>query len=133
MLTEVDNDLVTPCEEQQSGRLCNSESNIDSKLSYLPSDQKMDAIQLLCTHPTVLNDVPSRTAVLEHDTDVGNATSIKQHPYNCSPAKREVMKKELNYLAENGFAKPSRSPWSSPCVLPLISDGTPRFCTDSVK
>lgn len=90
----------------------------------------MDAIQLLSTHPTVLNDVPSRTTVLEHDIDVGNATPIKPHPYRCSPTKREVMKKELDYLVENGFAKPSRSPCSSPCVLPLKSDGMPCFCTD---
>lgn len=46
VLTEVDNDLVTPCEEQQSGRLFISEwlFNIDSKLSYFPIDQKMDVI-----------------------------------------------------------------------------------------
>lgn len=81
----------------------------------------------------MLNDVPSRTTVLEHDIDVGNATPIKQHPYLCSPAKKEVMKKELDHLIENGFAKPSRSPWSSPCVLPSKSDGTPRFCTDFCK
>lgn len=34
---------------------------------------------------------------------------------------------------EHGFARPSYSPWSSPCLLASKSDGTPRFCTDFRK
>lgn len=30
----------------------------------------------------------------------------------------------------NGFAVPSCSSWSSPCLLDVKSDGSPRFCTD---
>lgn len=43
------------------------------------------------------------------------------------------MKKEVSYMVENGLAKPSNSPWSSPCLLAPKSDGTPRFCTDYRK
>jgi hypothetical protein len=48
-------------------------------------------------------------------------------------AKREVMKKEAEYLLEKGLPKPSCSPWSSPCLLAPKADGSPRFCTDYRK
>lgn len=36
-------------------------------------------------------------------------------------------------MLENSLAKPSSSPWSSPCLLAPKSNGTPRFCTDFRK
>lgn len=88
---------------------------------------------LLQSYPTLFGDTPSRTNVLEHDIDVGSASPIKQHAYRCPQVKREAMRKEVKYLLENGLAKPSRNPWSSPCLLAPKSDGTPRFCTDFRK
>uniref|UniRef100_A0A8C9WWB2 Integrase catalytic domain-containing protein n=1 Tax=Sander lucioperca TaxID=283035 RepID=A0A8C9WWB2_SANLU len=41
-----------------------------------------------------LEHVPSRTSVLEHDINVGDAAPIKQHSYRCPLAKRETMKRE---------------------------------------
>lgn len=108
-------------------------SNLDTNLSYLTLDQQGDVLALLQSYPTLFGDTPSRTNVLEHDIDVGSATPIKQHAYRCPQEKREAMRKEVKYLLENGLAKPSHSPWSSPCLLAPKSDGTPRFCTDFRK
>lgn len=130
-----DDGLTMLSEGQQTGRLSNSEllGDISSHLSYLPEFQRKEVIQLLLSYPTLSHDVPSSTNVLEHDIDVGTAVPIKQHAYRCPMAKREIMKKECEYLLDNGLAKPSRSPWSSPCLLAPKSDGTPRFCTDFRK
>ncbi len=83
--------------------------------------------------PSLFNDVPSRTTVLQHDINVENATSIKQHAYRVNVAKRAAMRGEVDYLLKHGLAKPSCSPWSSPCLLVPKSDGTARFCTDYRK
>lgn len=40
---------------------------------------------------------------------------------------------QISYLSENSLAKPSSSPWSSPCLLAPKSDGTLCFCTDFRK
>lgn len=40
------------------------------------------------------------------------------------------MSKEVSYLIEHGLAKPSCSPWSSPCILVPKPEGTVRFCMD---
>lgn len=39
------------------------------------------------------------------------------------------MKADIEYLVSNNLAKPSYSPWSSPCLLAPKADNTPRFCT----
>jgi len=85
--------------------------------------QRKEVIQLLQSHPTLSGDVPSRTTILEHDIDVEGAVPIKQHAYRCPVAKREVMRKECEYLLENGLARPSHGPWSSPCLLAPKSNG----------
>lgn len=132
---EMEEDFEEPCVAQQCGRLSNSEfmSRLGANLSYLSGEQLSDILGLLHSYPSLFGDTPSRTGVLEHDIDVGSAAPIKQHAYRCPLTKREAMKKEVNYLVENGLAKPSFSPWSSPCLLAPKSDGTPRFCTDFRK
>ncbi len=108
-------------------------SNLDSCLSYLPEDQRKDVEMLLWKHPTLFSDVPGKTSMLFHDIDVGNSIPIKQHPYRVNPAKRAIMRSEVDYLLTNGLAIPSQSPWSSPCLLVPKSDNTFRFCTDYRK
>lgn len=81
-----------------------------SYLSYLPDNQRTDVINLLHTHLTLFSDVPFRNNVLEHDIEVGSAAPIKQHACRCPVEKRQVMKRETEYLLENGLAKLSHSP-----------------------
>ncbi len=77
--------------------------------------------------------MPSQTTVLEHDIDVGECSPIKQNSYRVNPIKRKIMQEETAYLLEHGFAVPSSSSWSSPCLLIPKSDGKFRFCTDYRK
>ena len=79
------------------------------------------------------NDIPSQTSVIAHDIVLKKPVPIKQYAYWVNPTKREIMKKEVVYLPQNGFVVPSSSPWSSPCLLDTKSDGSPRFCTDFRK
>ena len=65
-----------------------------------------------------------------HDVEVGGAEPIKQYPYCVKPKKREIMKKEIEYMLENDLIEPSDSPWSSPCVLvPKPGQDSFHFCT----
>ncbi|KAK7926273.1 hypothetical protein WMY93_008583 [Mugilogobius chulae] len=79
------------------------------------------------------DDVPSRTHVLHHDIDVGDNAPIKQHPYRVNPDKRQRLQSQVDYMTSHGIAEPSSSPWSSPCLLAIKSDGSDRFCTDFCK
>lgn len=80
--------------------------------------------------PSLFGDVPSQTTVLQHDINVDGASPIKQHAYRMYAVKITIMRQETDYLLENGLAKHSSSPWSSPCLLVHKSDGLFSFCTD---
>lgn len=119
----------------QCAQLMNSEVLTDFAfhVSHLSEQQGCDIMHLVNDFPALFNDVPSRTTVLEHDINVGDAAPIKQHAYHVNTAKRALMRNEVEYLLEHGFAQSSCSPWSSPCLLVPKSDGTVRFCTDYRK
>lgn len=87
-------------------------------------------IQLINSNPVLFTDTPSRTHIIEHDIDVGDSLSIKQHPYRVNPEKRARLEQQVAYMQEHGIAVPSSSAWSSPCLLAVKSDGSDRFCTD---
>lgn len=127
--------LVMRSATPQGLRLKNTEllSDLSNFLSHLPDDHRGDVENLISGFPCLFGDIPSQTSVLMHDIVLTNPKPIKQHAYRVNPAKRECMRKEVNYLVENGFAVPSSSSWSSPCVLDAKSDGSQRFCTDFRK
>ena len=90
-------------------------------------------VNLVTEFRCLLSNVPTQTTLIRHDIDVKDAKPIKQHPYRINPIKRALMKKETDCLLQHGFAKPSSSAWSSPCLLEAKSDGSSRFVTDFRK
>ncbi len=118
-----------------TARLSNSETlkDLSTKLSHLPVSTQADLRGLISKYPTLFNDFPSTTHVIEHDIDVGSHSPVNQNAYRVNPIKRDLMKHETQYLLEHGLAVPSSSPWCSPCLLVPKSDGTSRFCTDYRK
>ncbi|KAK7918866.1 hypothetical protein WMY93_010150 [Mugilogobius chulae] len=132
---ENDGDIPGPSAALVQGRLQNSEvlSTLDNHFLHLPVDQRTDILALICSHLSLFSDVPSRTHVLHHDIDVGDNAPIKQHPYRVNPDKRQRLQSQVDYMTSHGIAEPSSSPWSSPCLLAIKSDGSDRFCTDFRK
>ena len=65
--------------------------------------------------------------------DVSDAKPIKQHLYRSKTVKQQILKEEIQYLLENDFIEPSKSEWSSPCILVPKLDGSFRMCTDYRK
>ena len=49
--------------------------------------------------------------------DVGDSSTIKQHPYRVSPMKKELLDKEVQYMLKNDIIEESQSNWSYPCIL----------------
>ena len=72
-----------------TAKLNNSEilRNIDSKLAHLTQSQQQDLKELFSEYEQLFSDVPSRTYMIIHDVDVGDAQPIKQHPHSLNPQK----------------------------------------------
>lgn len=119
----------------QPVKLGNSQvvNNLGSKLSHLTQPQAKELKPLLNEYKDLFPDVPSRAEGMYHDVDVGDARPIKQHPYRVIPEKREIMRKEVEYMVENKIIEPCTSEWSSPCILQPKPDNSWRFCTDFRK
>ena len=119
----------------RSAHLVNSDilSDLGSKLNHLESDHKEQLINLIGEYQEIFGDVPTQTTATFHDVDVGDATPIKQHPYRMNPVKLQYLRKEVQYLLDNDIIEPSKSEWSSPCILVPKPNGEFRMCTDFRK
>ncbi|KAJ8019449.1 hypothetical protein HOLleu_41054 [Holothuria leucospilota] len=107
--------------------------NLDQKLSHLDHKEKSEMKSLIYEYACLFSDDPTRTNLIEHDVDVGDATPIKQHPYRVNPRKRQHLRDEVRYMLDHDIIEPSYSEWSSPCILVPKPDGGYRFCTDYRK
>lgn len=106
----------------------------DSLFQHLEREKAEDVKSLLMRFPSLFGDVPQRCVVASHDVVLLNgAVPIKQPPYRLHPKKRDILRKEVQFLLDNGLAEPSCSEWASPCLLVPKADGTFRMCTDYRK
>ena len=130
-----DGDVEKDNQKFQNFRLQNSDvlDNLECKLDHLLPEEQEELSSLLLEYSHLFSDTPGRTELVFHDVDVGDATPIKQHPYRVSPMKKEVIRKEIDYMLENNIIEPSQSAWSSPVLLVSKPDGSFRFCTDYRK
>ncbi|KAI2645271.1 Retrovirus-related Pol polyprotein [Labeo rohita] len=131
----VNEDIVVPEDCVLLPRLKNSETlqKLDALFSHLTEVQNKDLTQLLMEFPGLFSDVPTRTHLMQHDVDVGDAQPIRQRFYRAPVSKRKALESEIQYMLENGIAVPSCSSWASPCLLVRKLDSIYRFCTDYRK
>ena len=107
--------------------------NLDRKLEHLDLSKKVELSEMILKYIGLFPDVPSKTNLVQHDVDVGNAMPVKQHPYRVNPLKLEQMRKEIKYMLENNIIEHSQSSWASPSILVPKPDGSQRYCTDFRK
>lgn len=130
-----EDDDCSPNEAVLQVRLNNTEklAGLDSLLGHLDGEQHEELKYLIFQFPSLFSDTPTCTSLIEHDTDVGDAQPIRQSFYCIAPDKQKSLESKVQYLLDNGLAKPSYSSWASPCLLVKKPDNTFRFCTDYRK
>lgn len=69
-------------------------------LKHLPEPQRTELVNLIKGYPCLFADIPSRTHLIEHDIDVGDAQPVKQCFYRMSPDKRENLEAEVTYMGK---------------------------------
>lgn len=61
------------------------------------------------------NDNPA--SLVEHAIETGNHSPVAVPPYRMSPLRKEILRKEINKMLEEGIIAESKSPWAAPVVL----------------
>lgn len=108
---------------------------MDNYFSDPNPSHKTDLTKLLLKYPKVTTDRPGKCNIFKHDIKLVSydVQPIRQRAYRLNPQKREIMKKEVDFLLNHHLAEPSNSPWASPSLLIPKADGSFRFCTDYRK
>lgn len=79
-------------------------------------------------YPSVFGSVAGRTHLIEHDSDVGEAVTVKLPSYRVNPFKLKLVEKELNYMPEHGLVTRTYTHWSSAITPQPKPDCKVSFC-----
>jgi hypothetical protein len=94
---------------------------------------EIEEILVVCEFPDVfpeeLMEPPDRDVEFVIELMLG-AGPIAKSLYMMSSKELDELKKQLKKLLEQGFVRPSASPWGSPILFMEMKDGTKRMCID---
>ncbi|GJV75850.1 putative reverse transcriptase domain-containing protein [Tanacetum coccineum] len=61
---------------------------------------------------------------------IPGATPVARAPYRLAPSKMQELSNQLQELSDQGFIRPSTSPWGAPVLFVKKKDGSFRMCID---
>lgn len=80
--------------------------------------------------PEELTDLPPKRGLVHEIELIPGAQPLAKSPYKMSLSEALELKEQLTQLLEQGFIRPSVSPWGAPVLFQKKKDGTFRLCID---
>ena len=96
----------------------------------LTEKQKKQIEEVETQYKEILTKQPGCTDRVVFEIDTGTHEPLFQRAYNTPIALKTHIDKELDWLLEQGYIRPSSSQWASPMVAVRKPDGTARLCVD---
>lgn len=122
------------CESPREPLSCASINLLrDDEGRCLTESERMRLAEVLGEYADIFEEVGEPTPFAEHRIDTGDHPPIAVPPYRLTPAKKEIMRAELDQMLAADVIEECESAWSAPCVLVPKSNGTYRFCVDYRK
>jgi hypothetical protein len=114
--------LIEPQSPKTAAMLCNM------------SGKEIEEISVVCEFLDVfleeLTELPPNRDVEFVIELMQGAGPVAKSSYRMSSDELDELKKQLKKLLEQGFVRPSASPWGSPMLFVELKDGTKRICID---
>jgi hypothetical protein len=107
-------------------------------LAYIKAEpdgeRKLEDIHVVRDYPDVFAEVtiglpPDREIEFTIDFIPGTQP-IHKEPYRMAPSELKELKQQLEDLVDQGFIRPSGSPWGAPVFFVRKKDGSLRMCID---
>ncbi|GFU21153.1 retrovirus-related Pol polyprotein from transposon 297 [Trichonephila clavipes] len=99
----------------------------------LLGSQRAELDSLLRNHHSIFEVGGKATPFIEHSINTENNPPISVPPYRMNPARKELLKKELDSLLQQGIIVECESPYASPVVLIPKPNGSMPLCIDYRK
>lgn len=96
----------------------------------LTKDERFRLGALISTNDDIFKPGGEATPYAEHRIDTGDHQAISVPPYRMSPKNKEILKKEIDRMMEEGIIEECESPWAAPVVLVPKKTGDMRVCVD---
>jgi hypothetical protein len=117
---------------------CSIRSGGQAFLAYIKvepeGDRKLEDIPIVRNYPDVF---AKATTGLPHDREIeftidlmSGTQPMHKAPYRMAPSELKELKKQLEDLVDQGFIRPSVSPWGAPVLFVRKKDGSLRMCID---
>jgi hypothetical protein len=121
------NALLTVVTEPQSCQLRKNEG------THLSTDQQETLNALLRKYDACFQPGGEPTPFIEHRINTSDHLPVAVPPYRMTPAKKEILKQEIDKLLSEGIIEECESQYASPVVLIPKPNGTMRLCVDYRK
>ncbi|CAH2236855.1 jg13465 [Pararge aegeria aegeria] len=115
----------------------NSYTNIDIAMlevdftnTVLENSQKEALKQLLDTYEDIFTSNGQPTTIVEHCIETINNTPISVPPYRLSPPRKEILRKKISEMLNDGIIEPCASPWAAPVIMIPKPNKEVRLCLD---
>ncbi|GFX59946.1 retrovirus-related Pol polyprotein from transposon 297 [Trichonephila clavipes] len=99
----------------------------------LSGSQRVKLDSLIKNHHSIFEVGGETTPFIEHSINTENSPAISMPPYRMNPARKELLKKELDSLLKQGITLECESPYASPVVFISKPNGSMRICIDYRK
>jgi RNase H-like domain found in reverse transcriptase/Reverse transcriptase (RNA-dependent DNA polymerase)/Integrase zinc binding domain/Integrase core domain len=92
--------------------------------------QDSEIKRVLETFMDVLTDMPGTTNLVKHKIKVNTSDPIRFKGHQVPYKTQDLVKQEIDKMLSMKIIEPSSAPYSSPIVMVIKPDKTPRFCID---
>ena len=96
----------------------------------MTEEQQQQIKEIENKYSNILTKQPGCTDRVVFRIDTGEHAPLFQRAYNTPIALKHHIDRELDWLLEQGYIRPSASQWASPMVAVRKPDGTARLCID---